>query len=164
MDSQKNNWDELLPTVLYAYRTKAHAALGISPYELLYGLSPVSHRPDILQQLGEKLASERLYFMQNRQITDELKLRQVDLEPHQGKRIPVGTKVIRLNHIKKNKLDKNYKPKIFTVLASFKNNLYLLADPRGIRLKRAVNGVCLKKFVQRSPLSQRLQDKRGRMT
>ena len=102
--------------------------------------------------------------MQNRQITDELKLRQVDLELHQEKRIPVGTKVIRLNHIKKNKLDEKYKPKIFTVLASFKNTVYLLADPRGIRLKRVVNGACLKKFVQRSPLSQHLQGKRGRMT
>ena len=35
-------WDDLLPYVLYAYRTTYHEAVGNTPYYLLYGVEPVT--------------------------------------------------------------------------------------------------------------------------
>lgn len=32
-------WDTYIPTVLYSYRVRAYEVLGISPYELVYGLA-----------------------------------------------------------------------------------------------------------------------------
>ncbi|KAG0755447.1 hypothetical protein G6F33_011500 [Rhizopus arrhizus] len=163
VNSQKSNWDDILPTVLYGYRTKAHAALGISPFELMYGVVPNGPENDVLLNIGQKLAMERLYYLNDRNLTHEVKKAYQRIKDNKATTFPIGTKVIRMNQLKKNKLDYRYKPKLFTVLAAFANNVYILADPNGVRLKRAVNGANLKKFVQRRPLHKRLQDRRGNM-
>ncbi|KAG1395715.1 hypothetical protein G6F58_011880 [Rhizopus delemar] len=145
VNSQKSNWDDILPTVLYGYRTKAHAALGISPFELMYGVVPNGPENDVLLKIGQKLAMERLYYLNDRNLTHEVKKTHQRIKDHKSTTFPIGTKVIRTNQLKKNKLDYRYKPKLFTVLAAFANNVYILADPKGVRLKRAVNGANLKK-------------------
>lgn len=53
--SYPQTWDERLPTVLYAYRTKVRSKLKQTPYERLHGWSPRSHQSDILQQVGLQL-------------------------------------------------------------------------------------------------------------
>ena len=35
-----NQWDKMLPYVLFAYRETPHQATGFSPFELLYGTNP----------------------------------------------------------------------------------------------------------------------------
>ncbi|OBZ66979.1 Transposon Tf2-9 polyprotein, partial [Choanephora cucurbitarum] len=42
-------WDLHLPGIIYAYRTKAHGIIKISPFELLYGQPPRAPRQDALQ-------------------------------------------------------------------------------------------------------------------
>jgi putative transposase len=66
------NWDLFLPGVLYAYRTKAHGTLNISPFELLYGQPPTMPRRDILQSIGQILSFERMYKLQDRSANMEL--------------------------------------------------------------------------------------------
>ncbi|CEP17868.1 hypothetical protein [Parasitella parasitica] len=43
---QPSTWDENLESILYAYRTKVHSVLKISPFEYLYGISPPTLRQD----------------------------------------------------------------------------------------------------------------------
>ena len=35
-----NQWDKMLPYVLFAYRETPYPAIGFSPFELLYGTNP----------------------------------------------------------------------------------------------------------------------------
>ena len=61
VDQEKGSWDDYVSTVLYSYRTKAHKTLGISPFELMYGVAPPNPEQDILRQLGASLGMERTH-------------------------------------------------------------------------------------------------------
>ncbi|CEG68488.1 hypothetical protein RMATCC62417_04739 [Rhizopus microsporus] len=149
VETKKSTWDEVLHNVLYAYRTKAHGALEILPYELLYGVVPNGPENDVLIQIGRKFGMERLFYKKDRQLDRELKVQPQTGSLNEGSQFPVGSQVIHLNHLKKHKLDYRYKPKVFTVLAAFNNGVYILANPKGIRMKRAINGAHLKKYIPR---------------
>lgn len=87
-------WDTLLPSMLYAYRTKIHKTLGISPYKALYGLAPRNYNADPLQELGNKLGLERLYLLMDKNLTyEEEKLSKVSNVVYPDG-IPVGSQVL----------------------------------------------------------------------
>jgi hypothetical protein len=44
----ENDWDEMLPYALFAYRERPHEETGYSPFELLYGW-PVRGPTEILK-------------------------------------------------------------------------------------------------------------------
>ncbi|KAG1318626.1 hypothetical protein G6F62_012250 [Rhizopus arrhizus] len=148
---QPMEWDTHLPAVLYAYRTKAHEVVKISPFELLYGQYPRSSRQDILQTFGQSFAFERLFKLMDGNIHNEESvandypirdLVEADiLEP--------GTKVIRVRQKKSGKLDSNYDPEVFTVLGGLGNGAYQLVDARGVPLARRVNRASLKRLLSR---------------
>lgn len=143
-------WDDLLPSMLYAYRTKIHKVLGISPYEALYGVSPRNHNADPLQELGMKLGLERLYLLMDKNLSyEEEKLSKAYKNTFKNV-IPIGSQVILVKILKKNKLDTTYKNKVYTVIGQFHNNTYILINDKGVKLKRAVNGKNLKIFKKRN--------------
>ncbi|KAI8890514.1 hypothetical protein K501DRAFT_265968 [Backusella circina FSU 941] len=93
-----------------------------------------------LQQLEQQLGFARLVKLTDRNIGNELK------EPvhsaavnDKDKLYPVGAKVVRVRHHKTNKMDSNYKPEEFVVIAAFLNRTYQLVDNNGRLLKRHVN-------------------------
>ncbi|KAI8877709.1 hypothetical protein K501DRAFT_142978, partial [Backusella circina FSU 941] len=47
-----------------------------------------------------------------------------------------STKVVRVRHHKYNKLDNNYQPEEFTVIAGYPNRTYQLVNSKGRLLKR----------------------------
>lgn len=153
----KKNWDVMLPAMLYAYRTKVHKSLGISPYEALYGTSPRNVDEDPLYRLGMRLGSERLYFLLDKQNSqeDESFIIKKAAVIKRGK-IEIGDQVIMKKHFKRDKLDSSYKNKIFTVIDKFHHNTFVLLDKDGVKLKRAINGNHLKNFVQREGVRPKL--------
>lgn len=57
-------WDEVLPTVMESIRSTPHSALGMSPYEALFGVNIENHTIDMRPQLLTKLRGRiqaRLY-------------------------------------------------------------------------------------------------------
>lgn len=50
--SEQNEWDELLPYLLLAYREIPHESSGFSPFELLYG-RPISGPLDVIWEQRE---------------------------------------------------------------------------------------------------------------
>ncbi|CEP06793.1 hypothetical protein [Parasitella parasitica] len=64
------HWDMHLPSVLWAYRTKVHETLRISPYQLLFGQDPTNQDP--FMQLGQELGSDRYAKLVDRNRIDEL--------------------------------------------------------------------------------------------
>ena len=40
INENQDNWDEVIPKVLFAYNTAVHATTKMSPFELLYGRKP----------------------------------------------------------------------------------------------------------------------------
>ncbi|KAG1135450.1 hypothetical protein G6F37_012802 [Rhizopus arrhizus] len=149
----KEDWDVLLPSVLYAYRTKAHSILKLSPYELLFGVEPFDVDKDVLQQYGRRIGLERLAYLQQR---NGLQNFMVDYDNENGitqaenTKINVGDKILLLKRNRKNKLDPKYRRKLYTVLVKKANNVLILANDKDIRLKRAVNGSQVRKYYHRN--------------
>lgn len=149
-----STWDDNIDAILYSYRTKAHSVLKVSPYEYMFGIAPSSSRQDHpVQLLGRSLGMERLARLQDRniQIDDYNILNPEQLEYDDKKIIrrryyTPGTKVICVRHNKYSKMDSNYKPEIFTVVASFNNGTCQLQDKVGRLLKRRVNLASLRKI------------------
>lgn len=150
IDNNPKNWDVLLPSMLYAYRTKVHKRLNISPYEALFGTAPRLPSMDPLQELGLKLGAERLYLLLDKHLSyeDKIKGRSVEEDKTTGG-IPIGSQVIKTKYSKKHKLDTTYMNKLFTVIGKFNKNTYILLNEQGVKLKRAVNGAHLKIFNKR---------------
>ncbi|KAG1051120.1 hypothetical protein G6F43_006661 [Rhizopus delemar] len=155
--NNKRNWDTMLPSILYAYRTKVHKTLNISLYEALFGLAPRNINDDSLYKLGMRLGLERLYFLMDKQVNQEEKVFKENEPPIKSlSKIEIGDQVIMMKHLKKDKLDDTYKKKIYTVVDKFHRNTFILVNSEGVKLKRAVNGAHLKNFVQRQAANLKL--------
>lgn len=151
MHERKLDWDVTLLAVLYAYRTKAHSVLKISPYELLLGIEPLGEEKDMLQRYGKKIGFEKLTLLQQRNGNQQYQVESVEEETKggDGPVIDVGDKVLMIKHNRKNKLEPNYRNKLYTVLVKKSNNVYTLANEKVIWLKRAVNGSQIRKYYTR---------------
>jgi hypothetical protein len=148
--NDKERWDQHLPAVLYAYRTKAHSTVDISPYELLYGQHPRAYRQDILQKVGQMLGYERLVKLVDRNVQKEEEVLDYPMQPElEQSQFIHGTKVIRVRHKKRSKLDSKFEPEVFTVISGFGNGAYQLMDQSGRILKRRVNKSSLRPFFER---------------
>lgn len=53
LGASQTNWDEYLPQTLLALRTAPHAALGISPYHLLFGRDARTPVSELRQRMEE---------------------------------------------------------------------------------------------------------------
>lgn len=149
----KEDWGVLLLSVLYAYRTKAHSILKLPLYELLFGVEPLGVDNDVLQQYGRRIGFERLAYLQQRNGLQNFMVNYdivSDITHAENTKINVGDKVLLLKHNRKNKLDPKYRRKLYTVLVKKANNVLILANDKGIRLKRAVNGFQVRKYYQRN--------------
>ncbi|KAG1614235.1 hypothetical protein G6F46_007107 [Rhizopus delemar] len=155
--NNKKDWDTLLPSMPYAYRTKVHKAIGISPYEALFGSVPNNVNEDPLYKLGMKLGLERLYYLMDKRLNyEEMVMKEDEKRPEKSERISVGDEVMMKKHLKKDKLDSSFKNSLFTVVNQYHRNTYVLVNNQGVKLKRAVNGVHLKKFVRREGTTPKL--------
>ncbi|KAI8334552.1 hypothetical protein BD560DRAFT_428636 [Blakeslea trispora] len=121
----------MLPSILYAYRTKAHSILKLSPYELLFGIEPLG-----------KIKMYYNNFMPDYNVSDQV-------TPDVSE-INIGDPVLMLKHNRRNKLEPKYRDRIYTVLAKKTNNVYILSNDKGIRLKRAVNGSQIRRYYARN--------------
>lgn len=142
------SWDVHVPAVLYAYRTKVHQKLKISPYEMLFGQEIGTGDP--ILELGRELGFERYSKLTDRNRLNELLYRTDNSENNKQNTIheklyKPGDIVVKLRQSKKNKLDSNYEPKQFKIIASYSNNTYKLCDMNGQLLKRHLNHANIKK-------------------
>ncbi|KAI8367120.1 hypothetical protein BD560DRAFT_331702 [Blakeslea trispora] len=158
-------WDLHLPGILYAYRTKAHGIIKISPFELLYGQPPRAPRQDALQVYGQSLAYDRTYKLMDKNLREDdindYPFFDNEFEPNSFNKSEVGNLVLRKRHKKTNKLSTKFEPEIFTVVANNYNGSYQLADGSGKLLKRSVNGSSLVKFHPRTGLQFKKKDNLG---
>ncbi|OAC97545.1 hypothetical protein MUCCIDRAFT_112400 [Mucor lusitanicus CBS 277.49] len=150
--SHPSDWDTHLNTVLYAYRVRAHEAIGISPFELLYGVVPVDAEEDPLLAFGKSLGFDRLLALPeicNEIIIKDAQARAMTPSVDYVKFLP-GTLVLHKNFDRQQKLDVHWVDKIYIVVSAFNNNTYLIADVKtGRLLKRRLNGTHLRKYFAR---------------
>lgn len=145
-----DSWDSYIPTVLYSYRVRAHELLKISPYELMYGVLPLSVDDDPLLNFARALGFERLLGLP--------KKRQQAVDVEQGSSeppkpvvgFPSGSTVIKRKMNKSNKMIGNWEDELYLVVAGFKNNTYqLVKKSNGVPLKNRINGIHLKRYINR---------------
>lgn len=119
-------------------------------------MSPRNYQDDVLQQAGMRLAEERAYFLMDRNWHDlnhgSSEHGQEILEPNP--KFPIGSKVLKMKHMHKGKLDTKYHDKVYHVLAAYANRSYLLAAPNGKRLKRHVNQSHLRAYYERQGVNR----------
>lgn len=151
--THSSDWDTHLNTVLYAYRVRAHEALGISPFELLYyGVVPIDAEQDPLLAFGKSQGFDQLLALPK--IRNEVIIKDAQagsLSPSLDflKFLP-GTPVLHKNFNRQTKLDVHWVDKFYIVVSAFNNNTYLIADVKtGKLLKRRINSTHLRKYFTR---------------
>lgn len=109
----------------------------------------MNHYQDPLFLIGMKLGLERLYYLMDRNLNLEESIKAEKEVDVRNERLQVGVQVLMQNFFKANKLEANYKSKIYTIIDRFHHNTFVLINHRGIKLKRAINGAQLKILVKR---------------
>lgn len=71
VENNKKTWNILLSSMLYAYMTKIQKYTKSSSYEALFGVLPKVPGLDPLQELGNRLGMERLYYLVDKHINKE---------------------------------------------------------------------------------------------
>ena len=61
-------------------------------------------------------------------------------------KFPTGSKVLKVKHARKRKLDRKYYGKVYQVLEAYKHRSCLLGEPAGRGLKRHVNQLHLRMY------------------
>jgi hypothetical protein len=153
VQENKTQWDTMLPAALYAYRTKVHSTLKISPYEALFGQPPSPPMNDVLFKLGKILGFERLvklWGLRTMMEMDEAKLMDKIHAIGHFNQFEIGDKVIILDHKRtgKDKLDPKYLPTVYVITKAFRNSFRLISES-GVVFPRAVNAKSLKKYRTR---------------
>lgn len=71
VENNKKTWNILLSSMLYAYMTKIQKYTKLSSYEALFGVLLRVPGLDPLQELGNRLGVERLYYLIDKHINKE---------------------------------------------------------------------------------------------
>lgn len=142
-------WDTYIPTVLYSYRVRAHEVLDISPYELVYGVAPLTADLDPIVNFGRALGFERLLKMPSIRAASKHKDMMVRSPPQVVTTLPAGTWVLRRRFAKKDKMTSNWEEIPYVVLVAFGNNTYLLMNSKTGKIsKKKTNGVHLRVYCR----------------
>ena len=148
-----DNWDEFVPSVTYAYRTKIHKILGLTPYELMFGVPP--RQNDVIQNFGIKLGFERLLEMQDiRENANEklceaqrklLEKREYNYDIYEcGQKVLLRRSAKDINRT--GKMEPKWYENPHQILQIGPHNTYQLRDYQGRILKRYINGDRLKRY------------------
>lgn len=147
VSKKPGDWDSYIPTVLYAYRIRSHEVLGISPYELVYGVAPLTEDQDPIVNFGRALGFERLLKVPLLRAGAKA----IDINhrsaPNAITTFSPGTQVLKRKFVRRDKFDPNWDAAPYTVAAAFSNNTYALVNSATGKLgKKRVNGIHLKQY------------------
>lgn len=104
---------------------------------------------DPLMQLGIELGQARYGPLSDRNRLNELLHGEGDItdtDTINDKHFNVGDTALKLRHRRKTKLDSNFKPEKFKVVAAYRNNTYKLCDMSGRLLKQNINHSILQRI------------------
>ncbi|CAF1013801.1 unnamed protein product [Didymodactylos carnosus] len=137
-DQESDNWDEYLPSVVFAYNTGQHFSTGYSPFELQFGQDPklppdeppkmvIFNRPnDYYQQLKKNLAIYHRHARQNMIRQQQLSKQRYDnnrKDPH----YEVGQLVLLRMYGIRSKLEAKYS-RVPSKVIEVKHPIYWVAD------------------------------------
>lgn len=145
-------WDTHISPILCAYRVRAHEAIGISPYELLFGVAPLPADDDPLLAFGRRRGFYRLLALSemHADVVARLAKEQELFPPQEIIKSTPGTQVLFKNFKKTHKLSSNWSDTVYTIAAAFNNNTYTIADmSTGHLMKRRVNDAHLRRYFAR---------------
>lgn len=160
--TQSNEWDNLIPPVLFAYRTSKQSTTKVPPFYLTYGRNatlpmdqPPQNKedpPDRLTQLLDKLPQDRT-LIKNRIDQQQIKQKEYH-DQHITKPVEfkIGDKVLLYRAEKEKhysgKFDEKWKGPYY-IHAVLPHGSYKLRDLSGKVLKTPFNGKILKLYYNR---------------
>jgi Integrase zinc binding domain/Integrase core domain len=156
--STDKDWDEKIPSVLFAYRNRIHSSTKVKPFYLVYGrnarfIDNQQEDTERITELIEDLPKER------RKVKEEILIAQSKQKEYYDKRIKkihtefkIGTKVLKFEASRENsksgKLDDKWKGP-FLIHDVQSNNVYKIKTLDGKVFKTPVNGTLLKLYYDR---------------
>ena len=123
------HWDTWLPTALYAYRTKVHSTLKITPYELLYGVRP--RNMDIIHFAEQVLGQQRLIAVDDQR---DIAAQRVAIRQNEAWRPIITYKqgdIVLVMRMKVLKIQTKWLEKPYIIYRVHDNNTYDLIDEEG---------------------------------
>ena len=170
VNENQNNWDELLDSILFAYRTSRHDSTKRTPFLLMYGRE--ARLPIDLTRVDVKVPEETDFDTQVQKILDfqkevhdearsniekaqERQKRQYDAKHNSKTHVKVGDKVLVKNmkneSRKGGKLEPQFPGGPYTIAEDLGKGRYRLQDANSKNLKTAIN--CHRLKIWRDPES-----------
>ena len=158
--SQEKDWDEKIPSVLFAYRNKVQSSTKTKPFYLVYGRearylddeTPISDRlKEVIEDLPFRrdIAKEEILRSQTRQ------KEYYDNKNKRKEEFQMGDKVLRFNaaqdNTKSGKLNDRWSGP-YLIHKVLLNGSYQIKTLDGNVLKTPTNGMLLKSYYDRSDL------------
>ena len=161
LGNEDNQWDQRIPAVLFAYRTKKQESTQITPFFLTYGRKtrfPIDEHQEITLAERIKFIVEKLPKVRN-QAKETIKKSQENQKKYHDKKYKIkrkefniGEKVLYYNAAKEKqwtgKLDEKWKGPYY-IHEILVNGSYKIKELTGQVLKTPVNGELLKKYNSR---------------
>jgi transposase InsO family protein len=162
LTEQGRNWDEHIPSVLFAYRTKQHSTTKIDPFYLTYGRNarlPIDEDDnnegtytERITHLVDELPIHRSIAKQQNLKTQALQKKYHDKNIKVSKEFEIGDKVLQYDAAKdkqwSGKLEDKWKGPYY-IHEVLVNGSYKLKEFNGKIFKTPVNGELLKQYFDR---------------
>ena len=155
--SSNKNWDEMIPSVLFAYRNKIQSSTKVRPFYLVYGrkarfFDNELYNEERIVELTEELPKAR------RTAKEEILKSQVkqkeyyDKKAKRDQKFKIGNKVLKFEASRENsksgKLDDKWKEP-YLIHDVQDNNVYKIKTLDGKIFKTPINGTLLKTYYER---------------
>ena len=155
--STDKDWDEKIPSVLFAYRNKVQSSTKAKPFYLVYGrkarlLDEELIQEERLTEIMEKLPQAR-DAAKGKILESQIKQKQYyDSKIKNDQKFKIGDKVLKFEASRENsksgKLDDKWKGPYF-IHEVYSNNVYKIKTIDGKIFKTPVNGMLLKSYHDR---------------
>ena len=155
--STDKDWDEKIPSVLFAYRNKVQSSTKVKPFYLVYGrkarfLNEELVEEDRLVEIMERLPQAK-EIVKGKILESQIKQKKYyDSKVRNNQDFKIGDKVLKYEASRENsksgKLDDKWKGP-YIIHNVYDNNVYKIKTIDGKIIKTPVNGTLLKLYYDR---------------
>src|SRR6266511_3678191 len=162
LNEERENWDEYISPILFAYRTKTNKSIQFTPFYLTYGREAIlpfdkDNKTEItigerVEELSTKFTQTKKKALENIKKSQSNQKRYHDRKIKRKSNLNIGDKVLLYDTAKakqwSGKLEEKWK-ELYFIHDKLLNESYRLKNIKGNILKILVNGELLKKYRNR---------------
>jgi hypothetical protein len=157
---EDKQWDDKIPSVLFAYRNKTHSSTKVKPFYLVYGreanfIGEETQTKERLDEIIEDLPFQRNIAKEEILRSQAKQKKYYDSKGKRKEEFYIGDKVLRYNATQQNsksgKLDEKWSGP-YLIHEKLLNGAYKMKTLEGKLFKTPTNGILLKRYFDRNEL------------